>query len=125
MMVSSFASFGASSASVPSTAAAGTISQTARGGFSFATNSSSEEAPTAPSAASACTASGAAVVDDALVAVLHEAAHHVGAHAAETDHSELHGSSWWKRSGEHIAAVRNGTRDTIPHSTEETCALGS
>src|SRR5690348_2992217 len=33
---------------------------------------------------------GAAVVDDALVAVFLQAAHHVGAHPAETDHAELH-----------------------------------
>src|SRR6266478_1965126 len=33
---------------------------------------------------------GAAVVDNALVPVLLQAAHHVGAHPAETDHAELH-----------------------------------
>ena len=33
---------------------------------------------------------GGAVVDDAGVPGLHQAAHHVGAHAAESDHSELH-----------------------------------
>ena len=57
MMVSSFCIFGARSARLPSTAAAGTMSQAARGGVSRATKSSSEEAPTAPSAASALTAS--------------------------------------------------------------------
>ena len=30
------------------------------------------------------------VVDDALVAAAHQAPHHVGAHPAESDHSELH-----------------------------------
>ncbi len=57
MIVSSFCIFGARSASVPSTAAAGTMSHAARGGFSFATKSSSEVAPTAPSFASAAIAS--------------------------------------------------------------------
>src|SRR5450759_2924307 len=42
---------------VPSTAAAGTISHAARGGVSFATNSSSDDAPTAPSVTSCFTAS--------------------------------------------------------------------
>src|SRR5258707_5399929 len=32
----------------------------------------------------------ASVVDNALVAVFLQAAHHVGAHSAETDHAELH-----------------------------------
>ena len=31
-----------------------------------------------------------AVIDDAIVTVLDEAAHHVGAHSAESNHSELH-----------------------------------
>ena len=33
------------------------------------------------------------VVNDARVPALHQAAHHVGAHPAESDHSELHVSA--------------------------------
>jgi hypothetical protein len=33
---------------------------------------------------------GAAVEDNALVIIFLQAAHHVGAHPAETDHTELH-----------------------------------
>ena len=70
-----------------STAPAGTISQTARGLASFSTNS-----------AQRCGADGVfleqrgnricrAVEDDAFVAALQKAAHHVGSHPAEPDHS--------------------------------------
>ena len=72
-------------------APAGTITHTARGFSSFATNSSSEVAPSAPSASSAFTASGRDVVADAAVAVLHQTPDDSGAHPAEADHSELHG----------------------------------
>ena len=56
-----------SAVSVASTPAAGTISQTARGGSSFCASSSSEPAPTAPLATSACTFSGLAIEGDHLV----------------------------------------------------------
>jgi hypothetical protein len=56
-IVSSDWSFAARSFTEASTTAAGTISQTERGGFSFATKSSSEAAPAAPSAASPRTVS--------------------------------------------------------------------
>ena len=36
---------------------------------------------------------GADVVDDAVVATAHEPAHHVGAHAAQSDHPNLHGAA--------------------------------
>ena len=58
MMTSPLASLGASRSSVWSTTAAGTMSQTARGGFRRATKSSSEEEPVAFSAARAATAFG-------------------------------------------------------------------
>ena len=73
-----------------STTAAGTISQMARGLLSFSTNSASDAAPCAPSDASSATALGVAIVDDAGVPIAKETAHHVRAHPAETDHSELH-----------------------------------
>jgi hypothetical protein len=58
MMASPLTSWGASRSSVWSTTAAGTISQTARGGFRRATKSSSEEEPVAFSFARASTAFG-------------------------------------------------------------------
>ena len=75
---------------VLSTTAAGTISQIARGFASFFTKSASEEAPTAFSLAKSLTACGDAVKNDALMSVLDQAAHHVGAHPAQADHAELH-----------------------------------
>src|SRR4029077_13632860 len=56
MRMSPFSRNGRRSAMVVSTAAAGTISHTARGGSSFFTKSASEEAPTAFSWVSSCTA---------------------------------------------------------------------
>ena len=81
---------GSSSSSSWSTTAAGTIIQIARGAFIFATSSASDAAPVAPSFASAATAAGLHVEDDALVAALLQPPHHVRAHPAESDHSELH-----------------------------------
>ena len=90
MTMSPTSSLLVSSCSVASTTAAGTISQMARGLLSFLTKSSSDVEPVAPSPASCFTVAGAAVVNDALVAVLLQAAHHVGAHPAESDHAQLH-----------------------------------
>src|SRR5882672_974634 len=56
MRMSPFSRNGRRSAMVVSTAAAGTISHTVRGGSSFFTKSASEEAPTAFSWVSSCTA---------------------------------------------------------------------
>ena len=76
---------------VLSTTAAGTISQTARGVSSFFTRSASEVAPVAFSSTNCCDRVGRAVVDHAVMAPLEKPAHHVGAHPAESDHSDLHG----------------------------------
>ena len=77
---------------VVSTTAAGTISQTARGFSSFFTRSASEEAPTAFSLANSFTACRRPVEDHALMAALEQPPHHVRAHPAKSDHSELHKS---------------------------------
>ncbi len=82
---------GSRSAIAASTTAAGTISQIARGVVERGHERADRDAaPVAPSPASACTASRGTIEDDALVAAAHEAPHHVGAHAPETDHAELH-----------------------------------
>src|SRR3954466_12838723 len=57
-MTSSGSSRAASSSTTRPVIAAGTITQTARGGSSFATSCSSEAAPMAPSPLRSCTASG-------------------------------------------------------------------
>ena len=75
---------------VLSTTAAGTISQTARGLASFLTKSASEAAPTAFSFDQLRHRLRRHVEDHAFVAALQQAAHHVRAHPAEADHSELH-----------------------------------
>ncbi len=62
----------------------------AAGFVSLPTKSSSEVAPVAPSLTSSATASGLDVVDDAFVAIPHQAAHHVGAHPAQSHHANLH-----------------------------------
>ena len=76
---------------VLSTTAAGTISQTARGFSNFLTRSASEEDPVARLLGHLIDRVGRHVEDDAIVAALQEAPHHIGAHPAEADHSELHG----------------------------------
>ena len=73
-----------------STTAAGTISQTARGSLSFATSSASDAAPCAPAEASSATAPGLRSYTTQVWPAAQETAHHVRAHPAETDHSELH-----------------------------------
>ena len=73
-----------------STTAAGTISQTARGFASFLTKSASEEAPTAFSLASSATAFGDLSKTTHSWPPLDQPPHHVRAHPAEADHSELH-----------------------------------
>ena len=79
---------------VLSTTAAGTISQTARGFASFFTKSASDDAPTAFSFASSCDRLRRHVEDHALVAAPDQPPHHVRAHPAQADHSELHGDSF-------------------------------
>ena len=76
---------------VLSTTAAGTISQTARGFSSFFTRSASEEAPDRFLLGQLLDRFGRPVEDHALMASLEQPPHHVGAHPAESDHSELHG----------------------------------
>ena len=71
--------------------AAGSISQALRGFVSLPTNSSIEAAPIAPSVDQRRDARRVDVVDDAFMAVAHQAAHHVGAHPAQSHHSDLHG----------------------------------
>ena len=75
---------------VASTTAAGTISQMARGFCSLATKSSSEAGAGGAFAGKLLHGVRAAIVDDAFVAILLQAPHHVGAHSAQTDHAELH-----------------------------------
>ncbi len=67
--------------------------QTARGAVSWLTSSSREPTPVAPSPAS-FDGVRVEIKRDDLVSVLHQAARHVGAHAAEADHSELHRDRW-------------------------------
>ena len=88
MMVSSACSSGASVAIVSSTNAAGTMMQMQRGGASAATNSSSEPRARAPLAHEPGDRVGAHVEDDAVVAAAHQAPHHVGAHAPQSDHAQ-------------------------------------
>ena len=61
---------------------------------SFFTKSASEAAPTAFSLTSSFDRFGRHVEDHALVAVLDQPPHHVGAHPAQSDHSELHTGSF-------------------------------
>ena len=75
---------------VLSTTAAGTISQTARGLSSFFTRSASDEAPTAFSLGQLLDRLRRPVEDHALMAALEKPPHHVGAHPAQSDHSQLH-----------------------------------
>ena len=73
-----------------STTAAGTINQTARGFSSFFTKSASDEAPTAFSAVSSFTGSGDRSIDHALMPAPEKPPHHVRAHPAKPNHSQLH-----------------------------------
>ena len=83
---------------VLSTTPAGTISQTARGLLSALTNSASEPLPTAFSFTSSATALGDMSNTTHSMAALQQAAHHVGTHPAQSDHSQLHGHFPSKRS---------------------------
>ena len=75
---------------VASTAAAGTISHTARGVSSFFTRSAIDEAPTAFARVSSSTAFGDRSKTTHWWPPARSRRHHVGAHATESDHSELH-----------------------------------
>ena len=75
---------------VLSTTAAGTINQTARGLSSFFTRSASEDAPIGFLLGQLLDRLRRPVEDHAVVASLQKPPHHVGAHPAQTDHSELH-----------------------------------
>ena len=76
---------------VLSTTAAGTISQTARGLSSFFTKSASEGGPRRFLLDQFLDRVGRPVEDHAVMASLEKPPHHVGAHPAQADHSELHG----------------------------------
>ena len=89
MIASPASSFAASSLTVLSVISpAGTMTHAARGFSSLATKSSSESAPVAPSPARVADRVGVDVEDDALVAVAHQPANEVRAHAPETDHAQ-------------------------------------
>ena len=90
MIVSPLSSRFDRSAIVESTKVAGTMIQTLRGASSLPTRSSRSFAPTAPWSASCFTASGFTSYTTQFVAGPHESQHHAGAHAAETDHAQLH-----------------------------------
>ena len=75
---------------VLSTTAAGTINQIARGFSSFFTRSASEDAPNRLLLDQFLHRFRRHVEDHALVASLEQPPHHVGAHPAQSDHSELH-----------------------------------
>ena len=81
-----------SSRSIPWARQLGTITHAARGVRSFAANASSESEPVAPSPASCLTLLRIPVEDDALMPAPHQPSDHVRTHAAQADHSELHGS---------------------------------
>ena len=94
MMMSSFCIFGARSLTALSTAAAGTISQIGARRFELRDEVVERRSAGGALAGELLDGVRAAVVHDAGVAVLHEAPDHVGAHAPEADHSELHRSSF-------------------------------
>ncbi len=73
-----------------STAAAGTIIQTARGLASFFTKSSRDVEPDGFFLSQIRDIGGVEIEDHAFVFAAHQAPHHVGAHAAQSDHSQLH-----------------------------------
>ena len=73
-----------------STYAAGTINQMCRGAASASTTSCGVLAPRAPSASHRLDCFRVEVVGDAVVAGPLQAADHVGAHAPQTDHCDLH-----------------------------------
>ena len=94
-----FRAAGAVRSSVLSTTAAGTIIHDTRG-FQFLTKSSMDAAPVAPSAPSFFTLSGLISKTTHWWPRAHQALHHVGAHSAEADHSQLH----WKFSLRQVVA---------------------
>ena len=73
-----------------STTAAGTMSHTARGLSSFCTSSASERRAGGLLRHEIGHRRRRPVEHDAIVAVANQAPDHVGAHPAESDHSELH-----------------------------------
>jgi len=68
----------------------GTITHTARGVVSPSINASSVDTPLAPAASARATAFGAAVVGDDGVAAANEPRHHVEAHSAQSNETDLH-----------------------------------
>ena len=74
---------------------AGTITQTERGALSFAARSSQRGGALGALAGQRGDRVGVDVVGDDLVAVAHQAARHVGAHAAEADDSQFHHNLRW------------------------------
>ena len=91
--MSPFASSGTSSASVESTTPAGTISQIARGAVELRDEILERRRARRAFFRERLHRRRRYVVHDALVAGLHQPAHHVRAHSAEADHSELHRGS--------------------------------
>jgi len=81
----------ATSSTVCCVNAAGTMSHTERGASSLAARSASDVAPVAPSAVRAGDRVGVDVVDDHVVTRGAQPAGEACAHAAESDHSDLHG----------------------------------
>ena len=75
---------------VPPAIAAGTMIQAARGAVSLARELRQRARAGGALALELRDRGLVDVVDDALVAVPHQAPHDVGPHAAEADHSELH-----------------------------------
>ena len=69
---------------------AGIITQTARGCSSLLTKSSQRRAAGRALTLELLDRLGVDVEDHALVSVAHQPAHDVGAHPAQTDHSQLH-----------------------------------
>ncbi len=90
MMMSPGSIFLPSSITVSPVNAAGTITHTARGLLSLATNSSRVVGAGRALACELLHRVGVDVVDDALVAVAHESADEVRAHPTQSHHAELH-----------------------------------
>ena len=89
---------------------AGTMIQTVRGGSSFETSSSSDDAPLAPWPSAVSIASCMVVEHHALVLrVALDPMHHVGAHLSEPHEPELHQISLLTASGPSISILATPT----------------
>ena len=90
MITSSRARSGASAAMVSSTTAAGTMSQTARGGDSFPHQLRERAGADGAGADQRLHLLRMPIEGDDLVTRRDQALRHVGAHSTESDHSEFH-----------------------------------